>query len=40
MSAEGLDLVKKSRGPTAYGSQLWLPCFSDHNKVYLAFSCA
>ena len=40
MSANGLDLVKKSRAAAAYDSQLWLPCFSDHNKVYLSFSCA
>ena len=39
MSAEGLDLVRTSRGEAAYGSQLWRPSFTDHNKVYLAFPC-
>jgi hypothetical protein len=40
MSTEGLDLVHSSRGEPAYGSQIWRPSFTDHNKVYLAFSCA
>ena len=33
MSAEGLALVHKSRRGASYGTQLWRPCFSDHNKV-------
>ena len=34
------DAARYSRAAAAYDSQLWLPCFSDHNKVYLSFSCA
>ena len=40
MDAAALALVTAARADASYDSQLWLPCYSDHIKVYLAFSCA
>lgn len=40
MDAAGLELVTGARANATYDSQLWLPCYSDHIKVYLGFSCA
>ena len=40
MDAAGLALVSGAAADATYDTQTWLPSYTDHSKVYLAFSVA